>query len=111
MTSWPQHSGAIMVLAVQGAKWGEKMRFCDCHCEICARNAILPNEYYTPGEVDDVCFICEECKLYDGDCLKSSQQRHGCAYYLEPQKLEDVEARDKRRCFRVIKGGKNKGVY
>ena len=100
----------MMGLVAADVKWGGKMGFCDCICDICARNAMLDREYYTLGEVDDICWICEECTLYDGDCLKFNQQRHSCEYYLEPQKLEEVKAQDRRRCFRILKGGKSKGV-
>ena len=46
-----------------------------CVCNHCLYNAELEPWYFTPGEVQDVeeiCYVCDECKHYDGAFRKRS---------------------------------------
>lgn len=76
-----------------------------CKCNFCARSSELYAEYVTPGEVDEVCFACDECCEYDGDQRKKRQWCKECQDFVEPKKLIEARAAAKRKQFRVIQGG------
>lgn len=73
-----------------------------CKCNFCARSCELYAEYVTPGEVDSVCFSCDECRNYDGDPRKKNQWRGECPDFVEPAKYVEARALARRRAFRVI---------
>lgn len=74
----------------------------------------LEPKYFTPGEVQDVndiCFFCDECYLYDGDHSKRSRWRPDCPGYIEARKYTvaarkyaDNRAAVARSKFVVLKG-------
>ena len=90
-----------------------------CACDHCVYNAEITIWDLTPGEVQDaeeICFCCDECRHYDGDCTKRSQWRKDCPKHKYPQKYIErkVEADRRsaerlaqkcRKAFRVIEGG------
>jgi len=82
-----------------------------CKCNLCARSVELSPQYFTPGEVDAVCWSCDECSGYDPK--KRSQYRRECPSYLKPEKLGKLRevaanhyAQAARAKFTVIVGGK-----
>lgn len=84
-----------------------------CICDHCLYNAELGSWYFTPGEVQDVaeiCYVCDECKHYDGDYSKRSQWRPECSKHRLPCKYEEqmrkaaeCKTQRRRKTFRVIK--------
>lgn len=87
-----------------------------CACNHCVYNAELESWYITIGEiqdVEDICYCCDECKHYDGDCNRKSQWRPECSkrrfpakYIAEQREATEREAQRRRASFRCIKGGK-----
>ena len=80
-----------------------------CMCNFCARSCELYSGYFTPGEVDECCFTCDDCRNYDGDHRKKSMHRFKCPYYIKPQKYAEMEnrraeakAKTARSKFRLI---------
>ena len=60
-----------------------------CVCNHCLYNAELEPWYFTPGEVQDVeeiCYVCDECKHYDGDFRKRSRWKPACSKHRLPRK-------------------------
>ena len=92
-----------------------------CKCNTCARSAELWTGWFTPGEVGDVervCYICDDCWWYDGAAGKSRRTRLDCPGYQAAQKYveskrcaedrrAEKEARAARSRFTVIRGGKD----
>ena len=37
-----------------------------CVCNVCVYNADLDPQYFTPGEIDNVCFNCDDCMTTNG---------------------------------------------
>ena len=37
-----------------------------CVCNACVYNADLDPQYFTPGEIDNVCFNCDDCMTTNG---------------------------------------------
>ena len=72
-----------------------------CKCNFCAYNCNLPAQFVTIGEVNEVCFTCDDCKHWGGDCSKRSMWRPDCPNYLEPQKLTEHRAQQAERCAQV----------
>lgn len=75
-----------------------------CRCYFCARNVDLGTEYFTPGEVDEVCFNCDDC-YYFSDNNMDFNRKTTCAKYVEPAKLVESRAKHRRKLFKVINGG------
>lgn len=91
-----------------------------CICNHCLYNCELESYYFKPGEIErmeDVCYVCDECKWYDGNFLKGSQWRKSCekfrlpAKYIEHQeyqkRVDAHRAEIRRKKFEVIRGGKD----
>ncbi len=74
-----------------------------CACNLCAKSVELPLALFTPGEVTEPCFACDDCRRYGGDYSKPTQERRICELYQRPAKLEKKTTKTK---FVVIKGGK-----
>lgn len=84
-----------------------------CKCNYCARSCELFSGYFTPGEVGDiekVCYTCDECKWWDGDHRKRSLWRGECQGYMEAAKYTEATAAARRRNFKVLPGGKSFGI-
>ena len=83
-----------------------------CICNSCARNVNLGTQYFTPGEVDECCFNCDDCGATNGrtrwdpenNCY-SGRWMPECARYREAQKHIEMRARIARTKFKVIAGG------
>lgn len=87
-----------------------------CLCDTCANSDELLSWYFTPGETEEPCFSCDECRHYDGDIKKDDQWTNSCQRYIETRKAksareqeiarrEEKRARYLRSTLRVIKGG------
>lgn len=74
-----------------------------CKCNFCAHSCELPARFITIGEVDEVCFTCDDCKHWGGDYSKRSMWRQDCPNYLEPQKFADHCAHMQRAKLRIVK--------
>lgn len=71
-----------------------------CICEHCLYNAELESWYFTPGEiqdVDDICYVCDECKHYDGDHSKRSRWRPECSKHRLPDKYKEQQRKAAER--------------
>ena len=85
-----------------------------CVCNHCLYNAELEPWYFTPGEVQDVeeiCYVCDECKHYDGDPRKRIRWRPVCNRYKMPRKYNlqiqnaaEREAQRRRAALQIVKG-------
>ncbi len=83
-----------------------------CICNLCAKSVELTPTLFTPGEATEPCFTCDDCRRYDGDHSKPTQERRSCGMYQRPAKLLGVreaaaerQAQQRRANFKVIKGG------
>lgn len=86
-----------------------------CRCQICARNCNLDPHYFTPGEVDECCFNCDDCILTNGtsrwDAEKgcySGRWKGECPDYLDPIKHIEAKAEAARRSLHVVRNGSPK---
>lgn len=85
-----------------------------CICNHCLYNAELESWYFTPGEVQDVeeiCYVCDECKHYDGDFRKRSRWKPACSkhrlprkYNVQIQKAAELEAQRRKASLKIVKG-------
>lgn len=57
-----------------------------CICQHCARN-VDEVQYFTPGEVDEPCYNCDDHPSGKG------QWKGICQYYVEPVKYREMKAR------------------
>ena len=70
--------------------------------------------YFSPGEVQDVeeiCYVCDECKHYDGDFRKRCRWKPACSkhrlprkYNVQIQKAAELEAQRRRASLQIVKG-------
>ena len=79
----------------------------ECKCNLCANSSELTGRYFTPGECDFFCYTCDECRHYDGDYRKKSNQRRDCDKYKEPEELRrnrtERAAAEMRKKIHLIK--------
>lgn len=75
-----------------------------CKCGSCAFNVNLDPQYFTPGEVDEACFNCDDC------CAGNSKGRWKCEceHFHKPVKKIEMEARIARSKLSLITGKKGK---
>lgn len=90
-----------------------------CRCNTCARNVNITPGLFTPGEVDECCFNCDDCMATNGTARwdpdkgqYSGRWKGECQEYLEPKKYAEQKARAERekanaarRSLRVVKPG------
>ena len=69
----------------------------NCLCEFCVNNV---EGDIKPGEMQEPCFNCDECRTYDGDCRKQNQCKEECSEFV----MSDYGARRNRKRIRLIKG-------
>jgi len=69
-----------------------------CRCNICALNVNLDLQYFTPGEVDSVCFNCDDCCVGNGDgrCMPE------CSSFRKPEKKQEMESLIARSKLRLL---------
>lgn len=72
----------------------------NCLCEYCVNNAEQSLEKVKQGEMQEPCFICDECRVYDGDCKKQIQRKEECEKFV----ISDYGARRIRKRIKMIKG-------
>lgn len=70
----------------------------NCLCEYCVNNAEQSLEKVKPGEMQEPCLNCDECRIYSGNCRLKSQRKEECAKFV----MSDYGARRNRKRFRVI---------
>lgn len=70
----------------------------NCLCQYCVNN--VEGDKVKPREMQEPCFICDECRTYDGDCRKQNQRKEECAKFV----MSDYGARRNRKRIRLIKG-------
>lgn len=69
----------------------------NCLCQYCANNV---EGDIKPGEMQEPCFNCDDCREYDGECRKKNQRKEECAEFV----MSDYGARRNRRRIKLIKG-------
>lgn len=68
-----------------------------CICNKCANDV---NGRYTPGEMEEPCFNCEECREYDGDYRnKSCNKKTEC----ESFKMTNYHAALNRKNIKLLR--------
>lgn len=82
-----------------------------CKCNTCARNVNITPGLFTPGEIDECCFNCDDCIVSDGHGRWDSEKtcysgywKGDCLNYAEPRKYAEQRAQSARRSFHVIGG-------
>ena len=73
-----------------------------CKCNLCARSCEIYSKYITIGEIDEVCFSCDDCKHWNNDYSKKSMWRLECPDFVEPEKLKQKRINKRRSEFQVI---------
>ena len=69
----------------------------NCLCQYCVNNA--EGDKVKLGEMQTPCFICDECRTYDGDCRKQDQCKEECLEFV----ISDYGVRRNRKRIRLIK--------
>lgn len=72
----------------------------NCLCEYCVNNAEQSTDKVKAGEMQEPCFNCDECKVYDGDSRKLNQRKEECKKFI----MSDYGARRNRKRIKLIKG-------
>lgn len=72
----------------------------NCLCEFCVNNAEQSLDRVKPGEMQEPCFNCDDCRAYDGDRRKQNQRKEDCAEFV----MSDYGARRNRKRIKLIKG-------
>ena len=62
----------------------------NCLCEFCVNNAEQSLDRVKPGEMQEPCFNCDDCRAYDGDCRKQYQRnvQNLLCLIMEPEGTE-----------------------
>lgn len=69
----------------------------NCLCQYCANNI---EEYRVkPEEIQESCFICDECRIYNGDHKLPKQMKWECENFV----MSDYGARRNRKRIKLIK--------
>lgn len=58
----------------------------------------MGSQYFTPGEVDAVCFNCDDCSAGNGDGHWITE----CSAFLKPKKKEEMESLIARSKLRLL---------
>lgn len=69
----------------------------NCLCQYCVNNA--EGDKVRQGEMQEPCFICDECRAYDGDCRKQNQLKEECEEFV----ISDYGAERNRKKIKLIK--------
>ncbi len=72
----------------------------NCLCEYCVNNAEQSRDKVKPGEMQEPCFSCDECRVYDGNSWKQNQRKEICVKFI----MSDYGARRNRRRIKLIGG-------
>ena len=72
----------------------------NCLCRYCVNNAEEVWNTVQPEEVQEPCFICDECRVYNGGCRLRKQRKEECVNFV----MSDYGARRNRRRFKIVKG-------
>lgn len=75
------------------------MRCANCLCQYCVNNVEEIWNKVKPEEMQEPCFNCDECRVYDGDCQKQNQQKEECVKFF----MSDYGAKRNRKRIKVIK--------
>ena len=71
----------------------------NCLCEYCVNNVEQSRDKVKPGEMQEPCFNCDECRVYDGDCRRQNQRKEECVKFV----MSDYGARRNRKRIKLIK--------
>ncbi len=71
----------------------------NCLCEFCLNNAEQSPGRVKPGEMQEPCFNCDECRVYDGDRRKQNQQKEECKEFV----ISDYGVKRNRKEIRMVK--------
>lgn len=70
-----------------------------CLCNHCANNVETIDN--CTGEAKEPCFVCDECRWYDGDTRHKDMWRQECGEYI----VTNEHAERLRRKLKLITGG------
>lgn len=70
-----------------------------CICNHCANNVETTD--HCTGEAQEPCFICDECRWFDGETSRKDMWRQQCSDYI----VTEEHAKRTRRRFKIITGG------
>lgn len=71
----------------------------NCLCEFCANNVEQSWDKVKSEEMQEPCFNCDECRIYDRDCRKLNQRKEECVEFV----MSDYGARRSRKRIRLVK--------
>lgn len=77
----------------------------NCLCNYCVNNVEQTCDKVKPGEMQEPCFNCDECREYSGESQFANQRKEECPNFV----MSDYGARRNRKQFRLIRGVKREG--
>ena len=72
----------------------------NCLCEYCVNNVEQSRDKVKPGEMQESCVNCDECRVYDGNSWKQNQRKEECVKFI----MSDYGAKRNRRRIKLIGG-------
>ena len=72
-----------------------------CICNHCAKNAETIDN--CTGEAKESCFVCDECRWYDGDTKHKDMWRQACEEFI----ITEEHALRRRKKIRMVKNEEN----
>ena len=69
---------------------------CGCICNHCA-NSVETIDNCT-GEAKEPCFVCDECRRYDGDTKNPDKWKQECDEYV----ITEEQAKRNRKKFKIV---------
>ena len=70
----------------------------NCLCEYCVNNAEQSRDKVNSEEMQESCFNCDECRVYDGDCRKKNQRKEECVDFI----MSDYGAKRNRKKIKIM---------
>ena len=71
----------------------------NCLCEFCVNKVERSLDRVKLEEMQEPCFNCDECRVYDGDNRKLNQRKEECVEFV----MSDYGARRNRKRIRLVK--------
>lgn len=70
----------------------------NCLCEYCVNNVEQSRDKVNSEEMQESCFNCDECRVYDGDCRKENQRIEECVDFI----MSDYGAKRNRKKIKIM---------
>jgi len=71
----------------------------NCLCQYCVNN-VEGLDKINPGEMQEPCFACDECRIFSGDHSLRNQRKEECMNFV----MSGYGAQRNRKRFKIIKG-------